>query len=384
MTHRFMNCIITMVRTSLFAIAIYAFFYTDVSHSTSSGQTSGVGHEETISQNRTHGGSSCPEGQCGSGSLRSEGLKSLPIPSLSLGVDRTLVNLYRSCDAVVPLTDLVIKSDDGKVNLNYESWKRKKSLKTREFPKNPIDEVRIVANGSEVVQAGPYAGHIEHAQCSNPLVNGKPVDSKTTPVVFQNGASLTYKKKQGLNPYNCVRPTSGHCNMGKGSKPAIALDCMEFVAAAMASACLKFTKKDNFKHSKAKFLSGKKYVSNANVEATLKKKDSSCFNSIKMNSVNFLKEGDLIFGSKSPNHAIIITDVHPTDPFGINRLGNRKCEDLTPRDFDFSLSQSTSTDSLGPSKIEADDFFCFRNRKLNISIEMLIAMQQGDTIFLFL
>jgi len=140
------------------------------------------------------------------------------------------------------------------------------------------------------------------------------------------------------------------------------------VTTAMTSACLKFTEDDNFTNPSAQFLPGPRYVSNRNVANTLGQ-SNSCFDRIDMDSTNFLQEGDLLFGSSAPNHAVIATDVDPVDPFGIEaavRRG-RSCDSLSPRDFNFALAQSTSTASLGPSKIAAADFFCFYNRNEHLN-----------------
>ena len=388
MTQRFQKCIIILVRTSLFAIAIPFLFYVETANSGDWGrrqverirasQRSGVSQSTRASARQTHGGVTCPDGQCGNPSLRSRTTRLSVSSPLSIGASRTLVNLYRSCDAATPVGDLVI-SDGGRVRLSYDDANRNHFLYTGDSTRvSGIDTVRsirtvqyngrTIKGGPRVVASGPYSKHVANAQCADPVVNGRSVDAQSTPVIFQNGATLGYKPGQGLNPYGCVSsPTNALCNMRPSSEPAIALDCMEFVTTSMASACLKFTTDDNFKQAGAKFLKGNLYVSNSNVHNAIRG-SNSCFDRINMNNANFLKEGDLIFGKEKPNHAVIISDVtDPSDPLGISAVvrSRRSCSSITPMDFNFSLAQSTSVASIGPSKIRAADFFCFHNRTIH-------------------
>ena len=371
------------MRTSLIAIAVSFLLFSNLAHAGGwlnrsisrlrGEQTFGVGQDRRAAANETHGGSGVCD-DCGPDSMRSRFIGNLPVDSpLSAGVDRTLVNLFRSCDAADPLTDIVTHSA-GQTRLTYDQNRRNFFLNVTPGTANAgVDTVRDVMNrevegrtyegGPEVVQNGPYARHVANAQCPDPVVSGRTIDSERNPVIFQNGSTLAYSPGQGLNPYSCAtNPQGGYCNLGPRSQPAIALDCMEFVTTAMASACLKFTEDDNFTDGRARFLPGPRYVSNRAVASTLGD-SNSCFDRIGMNNPNFIQEGDLIFGSESPNHAVILTDVDPSDPFGIIAHGSRSCDSLTPRNFRFSLAQSTSEASLGPSKVAASDYFCFYNRE---------------------
>ena len=376
-----------MVRTFLFTIAISIFLFADSANAnrlldlffpnrnnqsgSRPGKTFGVKQDRRAHPNATHGESGvCLEKCKDNNSLKAISTESIPIRGgLALGVDRTLVNLFRSCGANKPLRNL-ITSDKGRIITTYNSQYRQSGLRANNFG-GTIGIRRNIVNGKWVAQNGPYYAMTRNGECSNPKVDGKSIDMSLTPTIFQNGATLTYVKHQGqglLNPYTCVSnpPNNGHCNMDSSSKPAIALDCMEFVTTAMASACLKFTKNDDFTRSPGpRFLGGGKglEVSNKTVASTIGKKNS-CFTDIKMNSPDFLKEGDLLFGSSSPNHAVVITDIeNPQDPFGIDSHSG-SCDNMTAANFRFSVAQSTSEDNLGPSKIRASDFVYFIHRNL--------------------
>ena len=365
-----MRTLMMRVRTFLFTIAISIFLFADSANAHSRfTDFFGVRQDRRARSNATHGGSGvCLKG-CGNDSLRAEGPKPIPIrKGLALGVDRTLVNLFRSCGANKPLRNL-ITSHKGRITTTYNSQYRQSGLSVNDFG-GAIGTRRNIVNGEWVAQNGPYYAMTKTGECSDPEVPGRSIDMSLTPTIFQNGATLTHVKGQGLNPYNCVtNPNNGHCNMASGSQPAIALDCMEFVTTAMASACLKFTKNDDFTRSpEPLFLGGGggREVSNKTVASTIGK-ENSCFTNIEMNRSDFLKEGDLLFGSSSPNHAVMITDIEdPQDPFGINSHSG-SCDNMTTANFRFSVAQSTSEDSLGPSKIRASDFvyFIHRNFKKN-------------------
>jgi len=364
--------ILISVRTSFVTILFLTFIYTDSVYSFGGGrrssQTSGISQDSRAASNQTYGGAQdCIDGSCGTPSLRADGPRRLPTNSaLSGGVDRGLVNIYRSCDAGTPLRDLVTTGSDGNTNLSFNNEFRSAGIRTYDVSDN-IGRRRSITNGAWATQYGPYYQYTQNGQCQDPSVNGRRVDADTTPVIFQNGASLQHTSA-GISPYACLS-SNGFCNMGPDSQPAIGLDCMEFVGLAMVSACLKFTTQDDFSRTNSQFLGSGQYLSNAALGRTLNS-STSCFNSVGQNSANFLQEGDMIFGTEDPNHAIIFTDVDPVDPLGIENVlskSGRSCESITPRDFNFSLAQSTSLTSFGPSKVEAADYFCFINRNQHLN-----------------
>lgn len=338
--------------------------------STKTEQVHGVSHNQLAKPTDTHAGSgTCFNGKCATNTLTSK-LKPISQKSgLSLGVDKTLVNLFRSCDANEPLQGLIYQ-DGPYVELSFNEGKRGAGLVANYF-EGSIDTKRRVMDGALATQNSPYYPFTKNGQCNNPKIGSKTIDMNKTPVIFQNGSSMTFDKKSDrLNPYICSQSVAnGLCNMDPQSHDAIALDCMEFVTMAMASSCLKFTTNDNFKNPQARFLGNKYEIGNQILAGTLKQKDS-CFEPVKMDSADFLKEGDLLFGSEAPNHAIIATDVDPIDPFGIQKIlqdPNKSCDDLTYRDFNFSISQSTTNANLGPSKMTAKEFICFYNRNQHLN-----------------
>lgn len=327
--------------------------------------TRGVAQSQPARAAQTHGGVRCTDGQCGdTNSFRRSPVSPVDTgPNLANGVNRAMSTLFRSCSAQNPINSFFTRDSSGRYVGTFNQGARFMSYTSATDPDRQNDTIRTVTDGARLAQNGPYSNDVSNGECSMPQVNGQTVDMRETPALFQYRATMEYLPGQGLSPYRCATNTSsGYCNLGAGSQPAVALDCMEFVGLAFASACIKFTEDDNFRNESFGIaVGGNRELSNRAVYDSLGS-PNSCLNEVPQNSTDFLQDGDLFFGSSAPNHATIITDVGP-DPLGIRSAlsSGKSCDDITPNDFNFSLAQSSSFASVGPIKSTASAYFWLKN-----------------------
>lgn len=176
-----------------------------------------------------------------------------------------------------------------------------------------------------------------------------PSAPKTPPTTSSPRTILKQNKKAARDP-KCKKRNDRDLRYDYGSKFSYSrntlnvlkqTDCSSFVSASMAAGGLNWSPGQKRAYESR---------GTANIDSVARGKNS-CFEEPSMTPDSSLKPGDLI--NSTNDHVMIIQGVGD-DPFGLNQVTSASgCKLLSPDNFDFSLSHSTSGDKLrNPSGVQ--------------------------------
>lgn len=135
-------------------------------------------------------------------------------------------------------------------------------------------------------------------------------------------------------------------NAGDGTS-VLGIDCSGFVFSSVATAGLRLAPGKTVKAVQVHGISSRAYL---NPEGN----GLTCFGRVKMGMSGTLKQGDIA----AVNGHVLIVDSAGEDPLGIRKMiSPEQCDSITAADFDFVISQSSSTkNGIGINKFEARDY----------------------------
>lgn len=243
-----------------------------------------------------------------------EDATSLPL----FGTLKTFATAYQSCEAI---SLWALNSDSAPME----------GIKVVGTHSSGRGKLREIASLPQVQASHPYIQHEipEAESCFN-------VQAK--PLIYDFGGK----------PYTTTSATSSlnfFKNHGTGSSE-LGTDCSGFVYSALMTAGLKLSPS---KPPRARGV----LAFNANAFRTMGS-NMACFDRVSAGINNTLKAGDIL---ASKGH-IFIVDWVGADPFGItNKKNASECFDITHRDFDFTLMQSSpSKGAIGINRMVASDY----------------------------
>lgn len=301
----------------------------------------------------------CTSGMCHKPPFKNDPIEPIPREGLAGGVARVLATVYGACDAARPLNAISMDAVTRNKAMNtYRATNDKAKAQNSGWQihvpgfREANRDLREISNPAQYNSAGPYAAAMRGRVCrSNPGFN-----VSSAPKTFGYGAS----GKMHNGEYNILRcgqasyfnslspaQKAYKCGLAPNSKPAITIDCAEFIGAATIASCKKLHKNQTVDGSGFKFPGGRELSTGAMVAAGKEGGGSCISNKPTIGPDSSIQAGDIFAGSSA--HSVMITRVG-NDPLGIAKAKRRAggCSSLSYSDMDFDMAHSPSHAGIGP------------------------------------